>query len=137
MLIDRYPAKGGPLTHRECIASSDPSTKGRASIAGPRVQARRYHRDGPYVLCGQVVALNAGDRELFKIETEIDTFWADGRGLRMCSGDGRCTCEPAPISQLVHGDIALSTTSATAQKPQQPCGFQRGYGAEAASRATR
>ena len=137
MLTDRYPAKGGPLTHRECIASSRPSTEGRASIAGPRVQVRRYHRDGPYVLCGQVVALNAGDRELFKIETEIDTFWADGRGLRMCSGDGRCTCEPAPISHVAYGDIDPSTGSATAEKSQQPCGFQRGCDAEPASRATR
>ena len=80
-----------PLTHRACLAASN----GRCGTRRPAtwVQVRRYDREGPYVLCGRVTELGAGDAEWFKVDTCAGCVWADGKNVRMCSGDGRCTCE--------------------------------------------
>ena len=53
------------------------------------------------MLCGRVIELagDGTDAEWFKVETSAGPLWAQGRNLRMCSGDGRCTCEVHP-SQL-------------------------------------
>lgn len=90
---------GRPLTHRDCLAGMPP-TAGGADCAGPWVQVRRFHPAGAFVLCGQVVELsNDSDTgaEWFRVNTCAGPVWAQGKALRMCSGDGRCTCEPAPI----------------------------------------
>lgn len=83
-------AARGSLTHRDCMTAPH----------GARlwVQVQRYNRDGPFVLCGQVLDLADNGVELFKVATPIGEVWAQGRNVRMCSGDGRCTCE-APAAQ--------------------------------------
>jgi hypothetical protein len=82
-----------PLTHRACLTASPRSTPGAASRASTWVQVRRHHREGPYVLCGQLIELRSGETEWFKVDTVDGAVWADGKNVRMCSGDGRCTCE--------------------------------------------
>jgi hypothetical protein len=89
---------GRPLTHRDCMARM-PQAAGRAGSAGPWVQVRRFNAGGAFVLCGQVVELNNDSdtgAEWFRVNTCAGPLWAQGKALRMCSGDGRCTCEPAP-----------------------------------------
>lgn len=88
-------AMGRPLTHRDCLAGM-PQPAARAERPGPWVQLRRYHPDGAVVLCGQVVELRDDGAEWFKVNTGAGPMWAQGKALRMCSGDGRCTCERAP-----------------------------------------
>ena len=94
----RAPCTGQPLTHRDCLAHA-PRGAMLLGIGRPMVQVRRSHPGGAYTLCGQVSELsNDGETgaEWFKVETCIGTVWAQGKALRMCSGDGRCACEPAP-----------------------------------------
>ena len=85
-----------PFTHRDCIAASRRTADAAAPPpAGPWVQVRRYTRGGPYVLCGKVIELDSHSGEWFKVATDADgAVWTQGRNLRLCSGDGRCTCEP-------------------------------------------
>ena len=80
-----------PLTHRDCLAAM-PQHAGRAQRAAPWVQLRKYHPEGVVVLCGQVVELRNDGAEWFKVDTRAGPMWAQGKNLRMCSGDGRCTC---------------------------------------------
>ncbi len=63
--------------------------------SGPRpwVQLLRRQRGESLVLCGQVAELNIHTGEWFKVETTLGVLWARGQDLRLCSGDGRCTCE--------------------------------------------
>lgn len=89
-------ADGRPITHRDCLDAGRQMAPGQAAPPRPWVQVRKYHREGAYVLCGQVAELSGNDAEWFKVETCAGPVWAEGRNLRMCSGDGRCTCEPAP-----------------------------------------
>ena len=84
-----------PLTHRQCIAAGSQQAPGCAKSARPWVQVQRYHPKGSFVLCGQVVELRENGAEWFKVETSMGPVWADGAHLRLCSGDKRCTCEPA------------------------------------------
>lgn len=86
-----------PLTHRQCIAAGNQKATGCANSARPWVQVRRYHPEGPYVLCGQVIELRENGAEWFKVDTIAGPVWANGQHVRLCSGDGRCTCE-APAS---------------------------------------
>lgn len=83
-----------PLTHRQCIAAGSQQAPGCANSARPWVQVQRYHPKGAFVLCGQVVELRENGTEWFKVDTCMGPVWADGAHLRLCSGDGRCTCEP-------------------------------------------
>jgi hypothetical protein len=59
------------------------------------VQVQKRYRDVRLVLCGQVVELSVNEGEWFKLRTDDGMVWAEGRHVRMCSGDGRCTCEAA------------------------------------------
>lgn len=80
-------AGGLPLTHQAySVACSARRPK-------PWVQVRRRVQGTAVVLCGQVAELNANEGEWFKVETWIGPVWAESRNVRMCSGDGRCTCE--------------------------------------------
>lgn len=84
-----------PLTHRGCIAAGQALERAGTPDPRPWVQVRRYAHGGPYVLCGQVVQLGGSEAELFKVDTTIDgPLWVESRNVRLCSGDGRCTCEP-------------------------------------------
>ena len=82
-----------PLTHRDCLAAAHQAAQGRADGPLPWVQVRRRNKDGPYVLCGQVVELGGSGADLFKVDTCIGSGWVESRNVRLCSGDGRCTCE--------------------------------------------
>ena len=88
-----------PLTHRQCIAAGFQRAAGCADGARPWVQVQRYHPKGSYPVCGQVVELRENGAEWFKVETDIGPVWADSRHVRLCSGDGRCTCEAEPSMQ--------------------------------------
>ena len=83
------------LTHRQCITAGSQQPAGRAKSASPWVQVRRYHPTGSFVICGRVVELRENGAEWFKVDTSMGPVWADGAHLRLCSGDRRCTCEPA------------------------------------------
>jgi hypothetical protein len=122
MLTARYPAESGPLTHIHCLAALNRAAIDGAFAGRLWVQARRFNRDGPYWLCGQLLGLGHSDAEWFKVETAIETFWAHGRNLRLCSGDDECDSEPTLVLRRTDD----STDSATAVEAQQPCGLQRG-----------
>ncbi len=80
-------AGGLPLTHQAYSVACG------ASRPKPWVQVRRRLQGSPVVLCGQVAELSANEGEWFKVETWIGPMWVESRNIRMCSGDGRCTCE--------------------------------------------
>lgn len=84
-----------PLTHRQCITAGSQQPAGRANSARPWVQVRRSHPTGSFVICGRVVELRENGTEWFKVDTSMGPVWAGGAHLRLCSGDGRCTCERA------------------------------------------
>ncbi|MDP9123060.1 MAG: hypothetical protein M3N82_00395 [Pseudomonadota bacterium] len=45
-------------------------------------------------LCGQVLQCDHFDSgEFFKVATQAGAQWCAARHTRLCSGDGRCTCE--------------------------------------------
>lgn len=90
---ERKPAP--PLTHQVFFAAAQAAIDhGARPSTLLWVQARRLSRQGPYILCGKILGISASSgADWFKVETAIDTFWALGRDLRLCSGDGRCTCE--------------------------------------------
>ena len=81
-------AAGLPLTHQTYIAACN------TELRRPNVQVRRRFSGRAEVLCGQVSELVSSDQEWFKVDTWVGIVWADGRNVRLCSGDGRCTCEP-------------------------------------------
>lgn len=81
------PAEGLPLTHAAFVAASFSDQQ------SPWVQMRRRFPDGPAVLCGQVAEVRAGEGNWFLVDTCVGTYWAEGRNVRMCSGDGHCSCE--------------------------------------------
>lgn len=127
----RSDAASRPLTHRECLVTGQQMAAGRADAGAPWVQVLRYHREGSYVLCGQVVELGSGDAEWFKVDTTDGPLWAMGRNVRLCSGDGRCTCEPAPavdtaplpVRTGTDGQTDDSTDRATTQATGEPSGL--------------
>jgi hypothetical protein len=122
---------GQPLTHSDCLAFA-PHGAVLLGIYRPRVQVRRSHPSGAYTLCGQISELaNDSDSgtEWFKVETCIGTVWAQGKALRMCSGDGRCTCEPPP-GQPPRTTVPASIHS-TRSTDQAPIGVNRPAGTAA------
>ena len=125
-----------PLTHLQCMTASAKLAADGAIDTRPRVQVQRHHSEGPYRLCAQVVALLTGGAELFKVDTAIDTFWANGQNLRLCSGDGRCTCETVTVPGCTSTEPSNSTSSATVQKAQQPYGLQPGCDIQPSGQST-
>ena len=94
-------AEGLPLTHSAYIAACASMTTKHGGRHRPWVQIRKRDPGGHAVLCGQVAELDAGKAdEWFKVDTAIGSMWATSRNVRMCSGDGRCTCEPDEPSQV-------------------------------------
>lgn len=84
-----------PLTQRAFLAAARQTAAQHGKAARPWVQVRRHHKEGPYVLCGQVAELSSNGAEWFKVDTCAGPLWADGPNVRLCSGDGHCTCAPA------------------------------------------
>lgn len=87
-----------PLTHCAFLAACERQTL-VGSDAQPWVQVRKRFDGRAEVLCGQVIELGAGDAsgEWFRVRTEIGLQWFEGRNVRLCSGDDRCTCEPESL----------------------------------------
>ena len=87
-------AEGLPLTFKAAVRAA---SEQRAQRPGhqPRihVQVRRFDPQGPYVLCGRLVEMAEHNGELFAVETAIGRQWVTGKNVRLCSGDGRCSCE--------------------------------------------
>ena len=125
-----------PLTHCQCIAAGFKQAAGGATGARLWVQVQRHHPQGPYPLCAQVVELRENGAEWFKVDTAIDTFWAKGKSLRLCSGDGRCTCETVTVPGCTSTAPSKSTSSATVQKAQQPYGLQPGCDIQPSGQST-
>ena len=91
--IRRGQAEGLSLTLSAYFAAS------RSGEPAPRVQVRKYHPEGPFVLCGQVQEVHEREGHWFKVETPIGPLWVEGRNVRLCTGDGRCTCEAVRASE--------------------------------------
>jgi hypothetical protein len=85
--IHKGQAGGLPLTHQAYIAACG------TALPRPWVQVRRRFSGDPVVLCGQVGELGSNEGDWFKVATCVGELWTESRNVRMCSGDGRCTCE--------------------------------------------
>jgi len=97
-LNDTAPKLPPPLTHSSYIAAWAIQRQGAARQSPPHVQIRKRFAGRPEVLCGQVTRLANGDggKELFEVATAIGSVYVVPENIRLCSGDGRCTCEPDP-----------------------------------------
>jgi hypothetical protein len=89
-------AEGLPLTHQNYMTACREQAVRNPCDPQPCVQVRRWCRSGPVTLCGRVTALHVSDPECFVVDTDIGEVYATGRNVRLCSGDGRCTCESLP-----------------------------------------
>ena len=96
-------AQSCPLTHTAYIRTCAPQANQASGVpvrsAMPWVQVRQRLRGAPgayAALCGQVIELSASDGQLFKVQIADGCVWAESRNVRLCSGDGLCTCEPKP-----------------------------------------
>lgn len=80
-----------PLTHTRYVDLVVRAAVDHGQVLRPFVQIRRRQA----VLCGRVLELgeHAERGEWFKVETAVGPIWAESRQVRLCSGDGRCTCE--------------------------------------------
>ena len=104
-MLNDQPDAGQPelrsLTHSACLVTGSRLVE-RGADGRPWVQVRRFHPDGSYVLCGQmaelIVASDGG--ELFKVNTTDGAVCVTGRNVRLCSGTGRCTCEPGQAEEV-------------------------------------
>lgn len=100
--IERGQAEGLPLTHAAYLAA----TKNCGNP--PRVQVRKHFPDGPCTFCGKVKELTVGRIEWFQVETMLGDSYFDGRNTRLCSGDGRCTCEAGHATEALL-EVAIPT----------------------------
>lgn len=97
-------ADNKPVTHAAYMqACQQRALLGTA--ARPWVQVQKRFGAHRLVLCGQVVELDAGSDtgEWFKVKTDQGPLWIESRNVRMCSGDGRCTCEVEGRGSEVEG----------------------------------
>ena len=86
------PQAGATLTHFSFSMHCSRVALERQEVAKVFVQFRRQG----VVRCGQVVACEDFEgAEFFKVATERGQEWARCTSTRLCSGDGRCTCEVA------------------------------------------
>lgn len=91
-----------PLTHQRYLRACGALIAAGRPDLRPWVQIRKRFNGRPEVLCGQVVELNAEDDagQWMKVRTDIGYVRVESRNVRLCSGDGRCTCEPADAPVL-------------------------------------
>ena len=88
------PAQDKRVTHAAYMQACQ--QRGLLSPAArPWVQVQKRFGAHRLVLCGQVLELDAASDtgEWFKVATDQGSLWIESRNVRMCSGDGRCTCE--------------------------------------------
>jgi len=117
---DTTTAQSRPLTHSTYIAAYPTERPGVRQPARPWVQVRKRYAGERVVLCGQVNRLTNGDggKELFEVGTGLGPVWAEGQNVRLCSGDGRCACEPAsPQPDPGERQGSPSTTMQTNREP--------------------
>ena len=86
------------LTHAQYVAMCTRIALDRQEVPTVRVQFRRRGE----VFCGLVLEIaEMRDREWFACESAIDSrVWVQSSNVRLCSGDGLCTCEPAPAGEV-------------------------------------
>jgi hypothetical protein len=83
----------GPLTHRAYTGHyvSQALETGRTPVVHVQIRRRGV------VLCGTVAEMvdlfDQSGREWFKVDCQLGRVWVESRNVRLCSGDGRCTCE--------------------------------------------
>lgn len=69
------------------------------------------------VLCGRLLrAVTAGENEFVEVRTQIADLWVTAANTRVCSGDGRCSCEDGAESRQAHGSgfaVPLGNTGTT------------------------
>ena len=96
---------GGPVNHSAYLLAVQKAVNAVGRGARPWVQVRKRMGGEQVVLCGQVAAVDAGpdSGEWFKVQTDLGTLWIESRNMRMCSGDGRCTCEADHASKAREG----------------------------------
>ncbi|CAN5343977.1 hypothetical protein BH11PSE9_BH11PSE9_21060 [soil metagenome] len=82
-----------PLTHMAYLNACPTGAQRRDSRQRPWVQLRKSYGRERLVLCGQVLKLDAERGEWFRVETNDGPLWVESRNVRLCSGDGRCSCE--------------------------------------------
>lgn len=83
-----------PLSHSAFFVACGVVTEAGGGASALRVQVRKRIQDETVVLCGQVIELDATDAEWFRVRTPLGIVWAQPRNVRLCTGDGRCICEP-------------------------------------------
>lgn len=76
----------GPLT--PVLARHAQSVHGRVYV---QVQQRGM------VLCGVLLKVRS-EPPMLQVRDELGAAWYIPRNVRMCTGDGRCVCEPVPPS---------------------------------------
>lgn len=84
-----------PLSHLGYVHACGQLAEAGGASARPWVQVRKRFGRDRVVLCGQVVEIDASSDsgEWFKVNTDLGPVWIESRNVRLCSGDGRCTCE--------------------------------------------
>jgi hypothetical protein len=88
----RAPEPGATLTHFAYSLHCSRIALERQEVAKVFVQFRRQG----VTRCGQVVRCEDFEGgEFFKVATDRGEEWARASSTRLCSGDGRCTCEAA------------------------------------------
>ena len=86
------PEAGATLTHFSYSLHCSRVALERQDVARVFVQFRRHG----VTRCGQVVRCEDFDgAEFFKVATDRGEEWTRCSATRLCSGDGRCTCEGA------------------------------------------
>lgn len=90
---DDAPAQARPLTHAMYLAAATPRARASRGADRPWVQVQKRTREAARVLCGQVRELSAKNGDWFKVDTDDGPHWAESRSVRLCSGDGLCTCD--------------------------------------------
>lgn len=89
------PGDLGPLTHRAYTGHfvSQSLATGRTPIVHVQIRRRGV------TLCGTVAEIveqfDEDRREWFKVDCALGRVWAESKNVRLCSGDGRCSCEEA------------------------------------------
>lgn len=80
-----------PLTHEAYSRHCSAVAVRERRVPVVFVQIRRHRA----TLCGRVIELAefAAEGQWFKVETAIGQVWAEHRQVRMCSADGRCSCD--------------------------------------------
>lgn len=91
----REGATSGPLTHRAYTGHFVTRALEMRSTPVVHVQIRRQG----VTLCATVAEIveqfGSDSKEWFKVDCQLGRVWVESKNVRLCSGDGRCTCEAA------------------------------------------